>query len=127
MQSLIIEEKKSAYLIPGVRFDAQTGQCWLTGESYLENTPEFYNNLQSWLQDYITKIGKSIVFNLKLIYYNTSTQRALLELFWTLRDYHKKGGQVTVNWHYPEGDDEQVEEAEDYAKDAELGINLISY
>jgi hypothetical protein len=127
MQDLVIEIKDSKYLIPQVNFSATTGTCWLAGESYLGNTYEFYRQLQNWLENYTQTIRKSIVFNIKLIYMNTSSQRALLDLFSVLKTYQTQGGQVVLNWYYLKDDVEQIDEAEDFAKDIEIPINLIPY
>jgi hypothetical protein len=99
----------------------------LAGESYLGNTYEFYRQLQNWLETYTQTIHKSIIFNIKLIYMNTSSQRALLDLFAVLKLYQTQGGQVVLNWYYLKDDEDQIAEAEDFAKDIELAINLIPY
>ena len=78
MQNLVIEETKSVYLTPGVNFDANTGKCWITGESYLEHTTEFYGPLEEWIKTYTKKARKAIELNLKLDYFNTSSQRSIL-------------------------------------------------
>jgi hypothetical protein len=127
MQDLVIEAKDSKYLIPQVNFSAATGTCWLAGESYLGNTYEFYRQLQNWLETYTQTIRKSIIFNIKLIYMNTSSQRALLDLFAVLKLYQTQGGQVVLNWYYLKDDEDQIAEAEDFARDIELAINLIPY
>jgi hypothetical protein len=127
MQNLIIDAKDSEYLIPKVSFNAETGDCWLAGESYLGNTVEFYNRLQNWLENYIQDVQKSIVFNVKMLYISTGSQRALLDLLSVLKKYQRAGGDVVLNWYYIKDDIDQIAEAEDYAKDLDLEFNLIPY
>jgi hypothetical protein len=127
MQNLVIDAKDSEYLIPKVSFNAETGDCWLAGESYLGNTAEFYHKLENWLLDYIQNVRKSIIFNIKMLYISTGSQRALLELLSVLKEYRNQGGEVVLNWYYLKDDIDQIAEAEDYAKDLGLAINLIAY
>jgi hypothetical protein len=44
-----------------------------------------------------------------------------------LNTYRSAGNSVTVNWYYPEDDEDMLEEAEDFMADTKLPINLIPY
>jgi len=126
MANLEIEGKNSTFFIPTVNFNNETGLCKIEGESYLENTWEFYDKLTSWLRNYIEQ-GKPIIFNFKLTYFNTSSSKGILDILFLLRDYKQAGGSVTINWYYPEDDDDNLAEAEDFVADAEVEMNLIAY
>lgn len=126
LESLTIEGKSGTFFIPSVDFDAQTGNCRLEGESYLENTWEFYDGLTNWLKKY-TETKKNITFNFKLTYFNTSSSKGILDILFLLKDFELAGGEVTVNWHYPEDDEDNLAEAEDFIADSELEMHLISY
>ena len=81
-----------------------------------------------WLEEYLTEEGKTLVFNLKLDYFNTSTSFRFQQVINSLNDYHlNKNGDVTVNWYYEDGDIDMLENGEDYAKDAKMPFNLIAY
>lgn len=125
MEDLIIEGEKGTYLSPDVHFSAETGICEIKGESYQEETFEFFNKLSAWLSEYTEKVKRPIVFNFKLSYFNTSSSRAILDLLAILKKYKKAGGQVEVNWYYLESDDNMLEEAEDFQADSELAFNII--
>lgn len=127
MQSLDIKAEKSVYRIPRISFDVKNGECWIEGESNLEDTELFYRNLADWLKFYIRNIKKPIYFHLKLYYFNTSSQKGILQLLKLLRFYKDNGGQVTVYWHYKENDDESLEEAEDFMIDCGLKFQLATY
>ncbi len=125
MEDLIIEGEKGTYLSPDVHFSAETGICEIKGESYQEETFEFFNKLSAWLSEYTEKVKRPIVFNFKLSYFNTSSSRAILDMLAILKKYKKAGGQVEVNWYYLESDDNMLEEAEDFQADSELAFNII--
>jgi hypothetical protein len=124
MENLEIKSKSDVYFIPEVNLNATTGQCLLAGESYLEDTDEFYNNIINWLEAFIKEVKKPINFDFRLTYFNTSSSRSILNVLRVLKSYEDKGGNITVNWYYPEDDDSIAEEAEDYVKDTGLKINI---
>jgi hypothetical protein len=127
MENLEIKGESGVYFIPEVKLNAATGVCEISGESYLEDTDEFYNNIINWLESYIGEVKKSLTFNFKLTYFNTSSSRSILNVLRVLKKYVDDGGKVTVNWYYPEDDDSIAEEAEDYMKDTGLKINMFAF
>ncbi len=126
MENLHIDGYQNSFYIPEVDFNAQTGVCSLSGQSYLEHTSKFYLQLLKWLKEYFTT-KKAIQFNIKLTYYNTSSSRSILDILDLLKIYEEEGGEVEVNWFCQESDYEVVqEEVDDFTEESELEINLIS-
>jgi hypothetical protein len=125
MDNIDIKGSKGAYFIPSVSFNAETGVCELSGESFLEDTIEFYTPILDWLKEYM-KTGKPIVFNLSLTYFNTSSSRSILEILRLLKKYQSAGNDVTVNWYFDEKDIDMEEEIEDYIIESNLDINKIT-
>ncbi|WP_375562340.1 DUF1987 domain-containing protein [Bernardetia sp. OM2101] len=114
--------------IPTVNFNAETGALEISGESYHEYTIEFFQPIFEWLNNYLEQEGRTIVFNFRMTYFNTSSSRRFLEIFDLLEDYSKsKNGNVTVNWYYEKDDVDMLESGEEYAEDVDLGFNLLSY
>ena len=127
MENLEIKGESGVYFIPEVNLNATSGQCEISGESYLEDTDEFYNNIINWLDAFTNEIKKPITFNFRLTYFNTSSSRSILNVLRVLKKYDEKGGGVTVNWYYPADDESIAEEAEDYMKDTGLNINMFAF
>jgi hypothetical protein len=127
MKDLVIKGQKKTYLTPDVSFSAETGICEIAGESYQEESFEFYKTLMNWVEEYTKKIKKSITFNFKLTYFNTSSSRAILELLYILKRYEVAGGTVTLNWYYNDPEDSIYEEAEDFQTQSKLHFNMIFY
>jgi hypothetical protein len=127
MENIHIEGSHDVFFVPTVDFNAETGVCEISGESYLEETIEFYTPLLEWLENYIAEIDKPITLNIKLTYFNTSSSRCILDILNILKDYEEAGGKVTVNWFYDVEDSDMVEEVEDYMIDSELQINMIPF
>ncbi len=127
MEDIIVQGSHKDYFIPTVNFNAQTGICEISGESFLEDTVEFYKPLIQWLEEYTEEVKKPIAFIIKLTYFNTSTSRSILDLLNVLKDYEDNGGEVVINWHYDENDIDMEEDIEDYMIDTGLDINLIPF
>ncbi|TAF32757.1 MAG: DUF1987 domain-containing protein [Cytophagales bacterium] len=114
--------------IPAVNFDLATGVLEIAGESYHEYTIEFYQPIFNWLNAYLSEPNRTITFNFRMTYYNTSTSRRFLEIFDLLEEYqNEKGGKVTVNWYYQKDDVDMLESGEEYSEDVDLTFNLLPY
>jgi hypothetical protein len=124
MEDIHIKGVHEAYFMPTVNFEVATGNCEISGESYLEETTKFYAPLLNWIRDYIETVRGPLNFDIKLSYFNTSSSKCLVDILDMLKTYQKKGGQVTVNWYY-EDSDEELEEVEDFILETGLQINKI--
>ncbi|AFM05348.1 protein of unknown function (DUF1987) [Bernardetia litoralis DSM 6794] len=114
--------------IPTVNFNAENGALEISGESYHEYTIEFFQPIFEWLNNYLEQEGRTIVFNFRMTYFNTSSSRRFLEIFDLLEDYSKsKNGNVTVNWYYEKDDVDMLESGEEYAEDVDLKFNLLAF
>lgn len=127
LKNIEIDESRSSYFIPRVSFNAETGVCEISGESYLEDTNMFYQPLLEWLETYTKEEKKSVQFSIRLKYYNTSSSKYLLELLKILKEHQMEGGKVEVYWYYPEVDTSIMEDAEDYREFLELDITILPY
>ena len=125
MENLIIEGSHKDYFIPSVNFDANVGICEISGESFLEDTVDFYKPILSWLEEYTETLKKPLAFIIKLSYFNTSTSRSLLDILNILKAFEENGGEIVINWHYDSSDVDMEEDIEDYMIDTGLDINLI--
>ncbi len=128
MENIDIKGFKDDFFIPTVNFSADTGVCEISGESYLEETIEFYNPLIKWLEEY-TNSGEynKLTFNFKLTYYNTSSSKRIVDILLILRSFEESKQDLTVNWYYEEDDLDIVEEVEDFMKISKLNINLLLF
>lgn len=128
MDNIHIQGVHEAYFVPTVNFDAETGVCEISGESYLEETVKFYAPLFDWITKFTENEKRPLIFNFKLSYFNTSSSKCLVDLLSMLKAYQKAGGKVEVNWYYDDSDediDEELEEVEDFMLETGLEINKI--
>ena len=124
MNDIHIKGVRGIYIAPAVDFVVATGECTLEGESFLEETSNFYSPILDWLNDFI-ETKKPLTFNIRLTYFNTSTSKWILNILHTMKFYLDNGGTVTVNWFYYEDDIDMSEEIDDYIVDSGVDINKI--
>ena len=124
MENLNILATKSS---PEINFDAQTNILSITGESYPENTTQFYASVFTWLEEYIDNLeAQEVVFNIELVYFNSSSSKVLMDLFDTLEEASEDDKNVSVNWIYDEENEASLEYGEEFAEDMEsLTFNLV--
>ncbi len=127
MENLIIKGSHGDFFIPDINFNAESGIFEIAGESYLEDTTKFYAPVLKWLKEYIDQSYGSIILNIKLTYFNTSSSRSILDILYIVREFEENGGNITINWFYNGDDYEIEEEVEDYMIDTGLKINLIQF
>ena len=125
MKNLEIKGEKGIYFVPDVKMNAETGICEIAGESYLEDTVAFYQDIFDWLVRYI-QTEKPITFNFNLSYFNTNSSRSILSILKMLKSYEESGGKVQVNWYYQDGDVDMLEEVEEYIEDSGMKMSLIA-
>jgi hypothetical protein len=125
MNNLEISRSPNKPHFPSVLFDAETGVCDIMGESYMEEAYKFYLPLINWLKAFIKEKQQKIELNIKLVYFNTSTTKCLLDIFEILRKYEEEdNGEVEVTWFYDKDDPDMIDEVKDFEKEADLPINI---
>ena len=109
---------------PAVNFDAKTGQLTMSGESYPENTFEFYAPVIGWLKEFVAGTDIPVVLTLELAYLNTGSVKCLMDIFDVLEDAWQEGRQVSVIWRYHQKNTRALETAEEYSEDLTLPFQI---
>jgi hypothetical protein len=102
---------------PSVTIDPATQSALIEGECYPEDTDKFFTSLNKGLEDYFSAGNKNLDLKVKLIYFNSSSARALMELMDSLEGKASSGVEVNVQWFYEDGDDITQEFIEDVISD----------
>ena len=124
MEDLKIEATKHT---PEISFYASKNLLEIKGESYPENTSEFYAPVFSWLEEYFKQLGDdSVTVNIEIIYFNSSSSKVLMNFFDLLEDESEKGKRIIVNWRYDKENESALEYGEEFQEDVEsLVFNLV--
>ncbi|MBF0336482.1 MAG: DUF1987 domain-containing protein [Nitrospirae bacterium] len=123
MEKLCIQATKST---PHVCFDPDSDTFTIKGECYPENAAAFFTPIFAWLEAFLS-LGQSqpLVFDIELLYFNSSSSKALLNLFSMLERY-LHGRTIIVNWKYHADNDTAMECGEEFKEDAPaLDFNLV--
>lgn len=105
---------------PEVDFDFAAGRFVLRGESYPEDAAAFFGPLLQALRGYLDEPRSDpITFEVALAYFNSSSAKALMNLFMPLEDAAAAGRPVAIRWLFAPDDDVIQEAGEDFAADFE--------
>jgi hypothetical protein len=110
---------------PQVRTDPDAGLISLAGESYPENSFEFYRPLGAWVAAFLARDGRPLTLEVRLTYLNTSSIKCLIDLLDELEDAHRSGRSVALNWFYDLEDDRAMELAEEFKEDLTMPFNIV--
>lgn len=109
-----IAEGKST---PRILFDDENKQFIIEGQSYPENSNNFYGPVITWVEEYLNSDDVCFDLNVRLLYVNTSSTKAMFYLFDMLEEAFKAGKKVSVNWMYNADNDMARETGEDLLED----------
>lgn len=124
MKDLIIEATKST---PYINFNAKKHELTMGGNSYPENTSNFFDDVLDWVNEYVEKNEKKTTINIKFNYFNTSTSKALLDIIDLFEEKFLKGIPVELNWYYTEENESIHESGEEFAEDISFPFNFIKF
>jgi SiaC family regulatory phosphoprotein len=122
MESLHIEGTKSS---PDIAFDHTTGVLNMSGESYPENSFEFYKPVLSWISRFLAVHGGPVTFNIHISYLNTGSTKCMMDILDLFEEHFLVGGQVAVNWYCDEENDRALETAEEFKEEVTMPFNII--
>jgi hypothetical protein len=123
--SLDIMDIPATVSSPQVRADPGQGLICLAGESYPENTFEFYRPITEWLAAFLQRDERPLTLEIRLTYLNTSSVKCLIDLLDELEEAHHAGRRVALNWYYDLEDDRAMELAEEFKEDLTLPFAII--
>jgi len=103
---------------PSVIFDFAVGHLRITGESYPEDVTTFYNPLFEALKAWLEATEKpGCQFDFELIYFNSSSAKAIMIMMEMLDTAAAKGMNVVVNWFHDPDDETMEELGEEFGED----------
>lgn len=102
---------------PTISASWETGTLRMDGDSYPENSFEFFGVVLDWVEGYLAASGAPLLLELRLAYMNTSSVKAMMDIFDMLEDAHQRGRSVTVNWFYDARNERIADLAEEFRED----------
>ncbi|HAS44212.1 MAG TPA: hypothetical protein DCS93_27285 [Microscillaceae bacterium] len=127
MRNFYLKATQGIFYTPEVKLNVETGHCKITGESQADNAVKFYTPILDWVEQYIKQVRGMLVFDFQLIYFDTSSSKFIHQILKRLRKYEIQGGKVIVNWHYPEDNEDVLDEGLQFSEDIGLDITFLPY
>lgn len=109
---------------PTVSFDAERGELHIKGRCVPADATGFFAPIISAVRD-CRPVGKRLLIDVKLDYFNTSSAKNLLDLFKTAEQLLRKEILTRIVWHYLEGDEDLMESGQDYAALVSIPVELV--
>ncbi len=114
MSDLFIDGTRST---PTIRGDWQSGVLAMQGDSYPENSYELFSQVTDWVRLFLAEHQRPLTVELRLVYLNTSSIKALMDIFDLLEEAHRSNRTVSVSWYYNRDNERVGELAEEFRED----------
>lgn len=113
---------------PEVDFNFETGRLSLRGESYPENASAVFAPVFAALNEFLsTPPVVAVRFEIELIYFNSSSAKALMNMFTLLDQAAARGIAIAVDWRFAAEDETMQEFGEDFSEDLRhVAFNLVA-
>ena len=122
MDAILLEATQTT---PKIVIDPVSNKFEISGESRPENTSKFYNPIITWFDGYRSVLyyqknsfgkSKKVTLDFKLDYFNSTSAKFILDIFFQLEKIHKEGYETEIIWHYDKRDTDMKESGEEFSK-----------
>ncbi|MCG2583777.1 biofilm regulation phosphoprotein SiaC [Massilia sp. TS11] len=109
---------------PRIDADWERGELRLSGDSYPENSFEYYAPMLDWLDAYLRDPPGPLRLQLYLKYLNTSSVKVLMDVLDALEDAWLAGHDVRVDWYLDPSNPRGAELAGEFREDCSFPFQL---
>ena len=109
---------------PLVAFDPAAAELRLSGESYPENSFEFYEPISKSVKVLLSE-SKKMNLVIDISYMNSSSTKCVLDLLDLLEEAHGEGAEVSVVWHYDKDNPRSLDLAEEFKEEFTLPFHMV--
>jgi len=103
----------------------KTGAIVIRGRSMKIIEPEFYHQIEKWINKYVSEPADVTYVDIYLEYLNTGNliyYNNLLKKFVSISSKEKK---LIINWHHEEGDEDMLEKGEYLSSILDVPFNYV--
>jgi hypothetical protein len=117
-------EKEKTASTPYILVDEEKHYMKLEGRSFHENVVDYFEEINNWLDGYLSSDFPSFTFDCELNYLNSSTVKLLFNII--MKMDRQTSGKITINWITTESNEIIIECGEDFKEDiTNLTFNLV--
>jgi len=123
MERIEIEATKST---PFVILDEIENKLHIKGQSYPENSVDFYDPIVEWIEEYIENLGsKEAVLELNMLYLNTSSSKCMMDLIYIFDEAYENGKNVKIQWICHPTNEAMIDFGEEYGEDLSVPFEIV--
>lgn len=120
MEPIVI---KATHSSPAISFDPVTNILRITGESYPENSFDFYAPVISWLKSSLLELPE-LTLDLTITYMNSSSTKCTLDIMDVMEDAYGRGVKTSIIWRYDPENPRSYEMAEDFREEVSFSFKI---
>ena len=118
---LDIQETKTT---PRIIFSEESKTLAISGESYPENTFEFFKPVFEWLNSELTNCDEFIL-SVNIRYMNSSSTKCLLDIIDLLAEAAERGCSVSAVWYYDPENERSLDIAQEFEEDVTIPFTIM--
>lgn len=124
MEILRIEQSDDS---PLVILDHVDRQFEISGKSLPEHVLDFYQPVLDWLNEYKEKPDGKTVFNIKLVYFNTTSSKMIMDILLIFEEMVAEGYDVLIRWHSLQRDEDMQEAGKEFEEMIAVPFEHLTY
>jgi hypothetical protein len=111
---------------PRVLFVPETRTLTLQGESYPENSFQFFEPILSWVDDYLAQGHEAITIAVDMPYMNSSSTKCMLDLLDRFEDAYRRGQPILMHWSYDPENGRALDLAEEFREEVTFPFETVA-
>lgn len=114
---------KATLASPEINFEPDGNVLRIAGESYPENSFDFYAPVLSWLKASLRELPE-LTLDFAVTYMNSSSTKCTLDIMDILEDAHLRGVKTSIIWRYDQENERSYEMAEDFREEVTFPFQI---
>lgn len=120
MEPIYIKASSSS---PEINFEPDKNILRIVGESYPENSFDFYAPVISWLKAGLKELPE-LTLDIAVTYMNSSSTKCAFDIMDVLEDAHCDGVKTSIIWRYDRENERSYEMAEDFREEVTFPFKI---
>jgi hypothetical protein len=116
-----------SHTLPIIVYDEMKGKIKIKGRSISNEAEQYWGEFLTYLKDCTSKRPTDMDITIELDYFGTKTAKILMTFFGIIKDeIVTHGFKANIDWVAEEGDDDNLDIANDYQSLTDLTFNIIT-